>query len=239
MTSVEEPRVEAAALDLHQVRVTVANCLPAAAAIGVFGVLYGAAARPLLGPELTVLMSVVVFSGSLQFASIGLLAAGAGAPALILTALVLNLRHVVMGAVIRPWLGSSAIRRALLAFFMIDETFGFTVATAHRVPAGPERTLAAERTLLVAGIVCYGAWLLGTVLGVAGATIPGVEGFASAVFPVLFIGLAALASRTRSYAFRAVMAAAITAVICFTLPDIRALAPVIAGLAVALPEDRS
>ena len=121
---------------------------------------------------------------------------------------------------------------------MIDETFGFTVAAAHGVPEGPERTLAAERTLLVAGAVCYGAWLLGTLLGVAGATIPGVEGFASAVFPVLFIGLAALASRTRSYAFRAAMAAAITAVICFTLPDARALAPVIAGLAVALPDDR-
>ena len=73
--------------------------------------------------------------------------------------------------------------------------------------------------------------------GVAGATIPGVEGFASAVFPVLFIGLAALASRTRSYAFRAAMAAAITAVICFTLPDVRALAPVIAGVAMALPDD--
>src|SRR3954463_9672317 len=227
-----------AALQLRDVRVTLANCLPAAAAIGVFGVLYGAAARPLLGAELTVLMSIAVFSGSLQFASIGLLAAGAGAPALILTAVVLTLRHVFMGAVIRPWLGSSALRRALLAFFMIDETFGFTVAAAHAGPGGPQQTLAAERTLLVAGLACYGAWIAGTLLGVAGATIPGVEGFASAVFPVLFIGLAALASRTRSYAFRAVMAAAITAVICFTLPDVRALAPVIAGLAVALPEDR-
>src|SRR3954470_8730134 len=233
----DEPRV-AASTQMSYIRVTVANCLPAAAAIGVFGVLYGAAARPLLGPELTVLMSIVVFSGSLQFASIGLLAAGAGAPALILTALVLNLRHVVMGAVIRPWLGSSVIRRALLAFFMIDETFGFTVAAAHGGADGTERMLAAERTLLVAGAVCYGAWIVGTLAGVAGATIPGVEGFASAVFPVLFIGLAALASRTRSYAFRAAMAAAITAVICFTLPDVRALSPVIAGLAVALPDDR-
>jgi predicted branched-subunit amino acid permease len=223
--------------ELAQVRFAVVAGLPAAAAIAVFGVLYGAAARPLLGPELTVLSSVVIFSGSLQFAAIGLLAAGAEAPALILTALVLNLRHVVMGAVIRPWLGSSVVRRALLAFFMIDETFGFTVAAVHRVPPGPDRTHAAERTLLVAGIVCYAAWVLGTVLGVAGAGIPGVEGFASAVFPVLFIGLAALASRTRSIAFRAAMAALITAVICFTLPGVRALAPVIAGLVVALPED--
>jgi len=197
----------------------------------------GLAAGPLLGPTLAMLSSIVIFSGSLQFAAIALVAAGAGAPALILTTLVLNLRHVVMGAVIRPWLGASVIKRAALAFFMIDETFGFTVTAAHRAPAGEDRTYAAEHTLIATGLLCYGAWLGGTLLGVLGASIPGVEGFAAAVFPVLFIGLTALAARTRSIAFRAAAAALITAVICLTLPDVRALAPVIAGLVVALPED--
>jgi predicted branched-subunit amino acid permease len=220
-------------------RATLVTAVPAAAAIGVFGALYGAAARPLLGPGLTLLSSLIVFSGSLQFASIALVAAGAGPAALILTALVLDLRHVVMGAVIRPWLGASVARRVALAFLMVDETFGFTVAAAHRATAGDERTRAAEGTLLVTGVLCYGTWQLGTLLGVLGAGIPGMEGFAGAVFPVLFIGLTALAARGRSMAVRAAAAAVITAVICFTLPDVRALAPVVAGLAVAIPEGRT
>jgi predicted branched-subunit amino acid permease len=223
---------------LPDVRFAVASGLPAAVAIGVFGALYGAAARPLLGPELTVVASLVIFSGALQFATVALLAAGAAAPALLLTAIVLNLRHIVMGAVVRPWLSESRLKRALLAFFLLDETFGFTVAAVARVESGPRRNAVAGRTLLTTGVLCYAAWITGTVLGVVGAAIPGMEGFAGAVFPVLFIGLAALAARTRSVAFRAAAAAAVTAVICLTLPDVRALAPVVAGAIVAIPKDR-
>jgi predicted branched-subunit amino acid permease len=231
-------RQKADSESIADVRFAVVAGLPAAIAIGVFGALYGAAARPLLGPEMTVVASFIVFSGALQFATVALLAAGAAAPALLLTAVVLNLRHIVMGAVVRPWLRGSRVKRLLLAFFLLDETFGFTVAAANRVDEGPRRAAVAERTLLATGVLCYAAWIVGTVLGVVGASIPGMEGFAGAVFPVLFIGLAALAARTRSVAFRAAVAAAITAVICLTLPEIRALAPVVAGAVVALPADR-
>ncbi len=76
-------------------------------------------------------------------------------------------------------------------------------------------------------------------LGVVGAGLPGMEGFAAAVFPVLFIGLAALTTRSRSIAVRTVVAAAVTAVIAIMFPDVHALAPVVAGVLVALPPDRS
>ena len=221
------------------VRFAVVTGLPAAMAIGVFGALYGAAARPLLGPEMTVAASLLIFSGALQFATVALLAAGAAAPALLLTALVLNLRHVVMGAVVRPWLDAPRLKRVLLAFFLLDETFGFTVAAAARTEAGRARHAVAQHTLLATGVLCYSAWITGSVLGVVGAGLPGIEGFAGAVFPVLFIGLAALAARTRSVLFRAAVAALITAVIALTLPDWRALAPVVAGALVALPADRT
>lgn len=223
---------------IPDVRFAVVAGLPAGLAIGVFGLLYGAAARPLLGPEMSIAASFLVFSGALQFATVALLAAGAAAPALLLTAVVLNLRHVVMGAVVRPWLTGSRLKRALLAFFLLDETFGFTVAAAERAAPGAERHATAQRTLLATGVMCYAAWVGGSILGVIGAGLPGVDGFAAAVFPVLFIGLAALAARTRSVAFRAVAAAAITAVIALTLPDIRALAPVVAGALVSIPGDR-
>ncbi|CAN5429749.1 hypothetical protein BH20CHL6_BH20CHL6_17960 [soil metagenome] len=189
-----------------------------------------------MGPELTIAASVFIFSGALQFAILGLLAAGAAAPALLATAVTLNLRHLVMGAVLRPMLGGSRLRRAGLGLVLLDETFGFAVAAGSESPGPEQRRMAVtEHTLAVSGVLCYVSWLAGTVLGVAGANLPGVEGFAGAIFPVLFIGLAALAARSRSVVVRALAAAGLTVGISVALPEGRALAPVVAGVLVALP----
>ena len=207
------------------IRSIVALTLPAAGAIVVFGTLYGAGARPILGVAGTVASSLFIFSGALQFALVGLLTAGAAAPALLLTAGTLNLRHLVMGAVLRPRIEGSRLRRAGLAFVLVDETFGFAVAS-ERAP---------ERTLLVSGIVCHVAWQIGTWIGVLGAGLEAVEGLADAIFPVLFVGLAALAATSATLVVRALVAASLTAVIALLIPDVRALAPVVAGFLVALP----
>jgi predicted branched-subunit amino acid permease len=215
----------------------VATVAPAAAAIAVFGVLYGAAARPLIGPELTMLSSLIVFSGATQFTTIGLVAAGAGGPTILATIALLNVRHLLMGAVLRASLGPSRLKRALLAWFLLDESFGFTMVAAERTPPGPQRVRVAERTLLITGLCCYVAWLAGTALGILGAGVQGLEDLSVALFPVLFIALCALTARTLSLAARAILAAAITAVIAFTFPDVSALSPVIAGLLVAIPNE--
>ena len=74
---------------------------PAAAAIAVFGVLYGSRGASVDRPELTMISSIVVFSGATQFTTIGLVAAGAGGPAILATVALLNVRHLLMGAVLR------------------------------------------------------------------------------------------------------------------------------------------
>jgi predicted branched-subunit amino acid permease len=128
------------------------------------------------------------------------------------------------------------MRRAVLAFFLVDETFGFAVAAGDSADRdGRPAAAAAERTLLVSGAACYLAWQVGTLIGLLGAGLPGIERVASAVFPVLFIGLASLACRTRSHVVRALGAAALTVGWALALPDLRALAPVVAGIVVALP----
>ena len=208
--------------------------LPAAAAIGIFGTLYGAAARQFLGVPLTVVSSVIVFSGSLQFAMVAVLAAGGGALPVLFAACVLNLRHLVLGAVMRPRIEAGLLRRALLAFFLVDETFGFAVAAGDAQPR-EDRAAVTERTMLATGLVCYVAWIVGTIVGVLGGGLPGVERVAGAVFPVLFIGLAAMATGTRSQLARAMVAAALTIGIGLALPDWRMVAPLVAGVLVAIP----
>jgi predicted branched-subunit amino acid permease len=191
-----------------------------------------------LGAPLTIASSLFIFSGALQFALVGLVAAGAPAPALLLTAGTLNLRHLVLGAVLRPRVGGSRLRRAALAFFLVDETFGFAISAGEAAGReGQPATTVVERTLLVSGIVCYLAWQAGTLIGVLGGGLPGIEGIAGAIFPVLFIGLASLACRKRSHVVRALGAAALTVGWALALPDLRALAPVVAGVVTALPGD--
>jgi predicted branched-subunit amino acid permease len=118
----------------------------------------------------------------------------------------------------------------------VDKTFGFAVAAGNAAERdGRPVDAVIERTLVVSGAFCYLAWQVGTLIGVLGAGLVGVESLAAAIFPVLFIGLASLAATRRSHAVRAVVAAVLTAGLALALPDLRVFAPVLAGVVVALP----
>lgn len=207
-----------------------AAVLSIAGAIGVFGVVFGAAARPILGVPLTLATSVFVFSGAAQFAMVGLLAAGASASAVLWAVAILDLRHLALGALLRPRLDDrSATRRAGLAWFLIDETVGLALVS----PRSP------GRTLLRAGAVSYGAWIAGTAVGIVGTILPGLEGLATAVFPVLFIGLAALTASGRRGGIRALIAAGTVVALLALWPGLGGLAPLAAAILVALPGEAS
>jgi predicted branched-subunit amino acid permease len=208
------------------------SAAPLAAAIGVFGVIFGAAAQAHTDAPLTLAMSLLVFSGSLQFAVVGLLASGAGGLAIVATAVALNARHVVMGAIIRHRLdaepGLRGLRRAVLGWFLIDESFGLALASRRN----------AAQVLMVSGVLFYVAWQAGTALGVLGAQAVSLAGLANAIFPVLFVGLAALTWRGRGDAARAVIAALMVVGGSLLLPDIHPYIPIVAALVVALPGGR-
>lgn len=216
--------------------VPVAAIAAVAGAIGAFGVIYGAAADPVLGRGPTIVSSALVFSGAAQFALIGLLRSGAGTAAILGTIGVLALRHLPLGAVLRPRLrGTTAVQRAGLAWFLIDETAGLALA---RDPAD-HRTAGAARVLVLAGTSAYLAFFVGTVVGTFGTRLPGVEPAAAALFPVLFVGLAGVLCRTRSDALRAVLAAGIVGLVAWALPGATGLAPLLVAVLVALPGCRS
>lgn len=201
----------------------VVAALPVGLAIGVFGVVYGAAARPVLGAGLAVASSVLVFSGAAQFTMVALLAAGAAPAGVLAGVTTLAVRHLPLGAVLQPRLRTGRARRAVLAWFLIDETTGLALTRPEPV----------ERTLAVAGTVAYGAWILGTVGGVAGASLAAVEPLAHALFPVLFVGLAALTATDRSDAARALLSGAAALVLSSAWPEAGALGAVAVAVVVA------
>ncbi len=199
---------------------------PIALAIGVFGTIFGAAATSLIGPELTVASSLIVFSGALQFAMVGLLLAGAPPTALLVTAALLNLRHLLLGAALRARISGSVLKRAGLAWFLIDESVALTLAVQER-PA---------MTLVGSGFLFYFAWFVGTLLGTLGASLPQFGSVAEAIFPVLFVGLASISADRRDLKVRALAAAAISAILVMIWPAVRSFVPVVAVLPVIIPE---
>jgi branched chain amino acid efflux pump len=198
--------------------------LPVAAAIGVFGVVYGAVAHPVLGGELTVASSVAMFSGAAQFTMVALLASHATAGAVVVAVVPLALRHIPLGALVQHRLAPSRVRRAVVSsMFLTDETVG--LALTQQAPAA--------RTMAITGGLAYIAWVAGTAAGVAGASIGGAEEAAAALFPVLFIGLAAVTSSTWRDAVRAAGAGAAAAVLLIAAPAAGVLGAFAAAIAVA------
>ena len=166
----------------------------------------------------------MVFSGAAQFSMVSLLAGGTAPLAVVWAVAVLSLRHVALGAAIRPGLTGSRTSRLAAAWFVIDETVGLALASAG----------APTSVLFRAGVACYGAWVLGTALGVAGGAVVGVESLAAAVFPVLFVGLASIMARGMGPVVRAVVAAGLTLVLLIAWPGLGGLAPVVAAVAVSV-----
>ena len=141
----------------------------------------------------------------------------------------LALRHVPLAAVLQPRLAPGRTRRVLLSWFLTDETTGLALS----------RTGPADRTVAVTGALAYGAWVLGTVAGVAGASAGELAPVADAVFPVLFVGLAAVTARARADAARAVAAGSAAVVLVLVVPGAGILGGIAVAVAVAAMGPRS
>lgn len=200
-----------------------AAALPIAVAIGVFGVIYGAAAGPVLGTKLTITSSIVSFSGAAQFMTVALLSSGASTAAVLAAAAALAARHIPLGAILRHRLPVRRARRALVSPFLIDETTG--LALTRREPAAV--------TMAVAGGLSYLAWIAGTAIGLAGGRLARIEPLAEALFPVLFIGLAALTATSRADRLRAVAAGVGAGALLVVWPAAGALGAIAVAIGVA------
>jgi predicted branched-subunit amino acid permease len=185
---------------------------------------FGVLARPVMGGLPTIVMSVIVFAGAAQFASLSVLAAGGGAAAAIAAGLLMNARFLPMGfAAARSFTGGAA-RRAAEGQALVDASW----ALASRRDGTFDRGV-----LLGATIPQAVAWISGTVVGVFGGDAIGdPQRFGlDAIFPAFYLALLVGELRTAA----AKRAAALGAVIALALmPVAPGGVPVIAASAAAL-----
>lgn len=142
---------------------------------------------------IAVFSSVWIFSGGAQFMLLGMFASAAAPVTIVTTLLLLNMRHVLYGATMGPYLANwKESRKWLAAIGLTDEGFAVTSSRAAR----GDRLL--PTYYITFALAIYGSWVAGTAAGIGlgsfvTAELAEVLAFA---LPALFIALLAGGERT-------------------------------------------
>jgi branched chain amino acid efflux pump len=167
--------------------------------------------------------SWVIFAGAAQFATVGLLQTGAGPLEIAASVLLINLRHLLMAASLRPTFSRASFPRRLgLAYILTDEAFAMGIGWARR----GHRDLAYFTTF---GIGLWACWNTGTLLGaVFGSAIaePQRLGIDFAI-TACFVAIVVIGIRHRADVAVAIAAALVAAAL--RLAGASTLAVVVAG----------
>lgn len=144
-----------------------------------FGVVAGQAGLPDLA---AIVMSLIVFAGSAQFAAVAIIGAGGSLGAALVAAALMNSRFLAMGIALAPSLPGGPLRRALQGQAVVDASWAMALR--------PDGTFD-RHFLFGATAPQYVAWGVGTVLGVLGRSVIGnADRFGlDAVFPAFFLAL--------------------------------------------------
>jgi 4-azaleucine resistance transporter AzlC len=188
------------------------------------GASFGVLAEPVIGAWPALVMSLIVYAGSAQFAAVSTLAAGGGAGAAIAAGLLMDARFLPMGIAVSRALRGGPLRRAAEGQANVDAAF----AIASDGKGNFDREL-----LLGSSLAQALSWWTGTALGVFGGTLLGDPNDLGldAMFPAFFLALLVGEMRNR----RAIVAAVIAAGAALLLvPHVPPGLPVIAASAAAL-----
>jgi 4-azaleucine resistance transporter AzlC len=159
-----------------------------------FAVAFAVAARSAGFSDLEILaLSGLVFAGSAQVATVALYDSGAAFVPIVLTTLLINLRHTLYGLSLNRWLPErTRPPKPLLAFFLTDETYGLTMK-AYLSGRGNVLFLFGASISLWAGFIS--ATALGVLLGGALSSTERIG--LDFVFPLTFVALLVPLLRTR------------------------------------------
>jgi 4-azaleucine resistance transporter AzlC len=145
----------------REFREGVSDTLPLMFGMIPFGLAYGILGKSIgLSSGETIAMSILVFAGAAQFICLPMFVDGASLLMIGFTTLLINLRHLLMGASLASYMnGLSMSFKALLSFGMTDETYAVTINRAQTGCYSGAYQLGSNAT-------CYLLWVLSTVGGV-------------------------------------------------------------------------
>lgn len=202
-----------------------------------FGVIYGVSALAAgLSPVQAQAMSAIVFAGSAQFVLTQLIAGGATPVVMILTVLVVNLRHLLYSASVAPHLQTlSRGWQILLAYLLTDEAY--VVAITNFVK---ESSVVAKGWFLAgAGLALWSTWQLSTLAGVVlGQQLPASIPLDFAL-PLTFIAIVVPAIRDRGGAVAALVAGVVMVLAVNAPLKLGLVIAAVAGMAAGVLFDRS
>lgn len=219
---------------LQQFTYGVRDSIPMIVGILPFGLIYGALAS-LAGLSLgqALGMSLLVYAGSAQFIAISLLTLGSGAVVILLTTLVVNLRHVLYSAALQPYVGKLSQRwRVPLAFGLTDETF----AVVQRRYLARGMTEHGQWYHAGVALALYLSWVSSSLVGALfGQSVPNLAGW-GLDFAMLatFIGIVVPALRNQPQIAAALVAGAV-ALLCHAWPyKLGLMAAALSGITVGV-----
>jgi predicted branched-subunit amino acid permease len=146
--------------------------LPMTVVVGPFAMLFGVVATE-AGLNLfeAMLFSISVFAGASQFAALQTMQENAPVLVVLATSLAVNLRMVMYSMTLAPHFGTLPMRsRALMAYFLVDQSFATTVAEIDRTPtmtAMEKRAVFFGAVVAVAPlwfVACLAGGLIGTAI---------------------------------------------------------------------------
>lgn len=178
------------------------------------GLAFGALARQAGLPVWAVgLMSILVFAGSAQFIAISMLAMGSSPFTIILTTLVVNLRHTLMSSSLAIHL--QGVNRRLLTLFaygITDESFAVNMTRFREGSWGLRQALCVNH-------IANAAWICATVLGaMAGQLIPSGAFGMDFALTGMFISLLSFQLRNRMIVLTGVLTAIISTLWYLLIP---------------------
>lgn len=165
--------------------------LPMTVVVGPFALLFGVVATEAgLNVIEAMLFSVSVFAGASQFAALQTMQENAPVLVVLATALAVNLRMVMYSVTLAPHFGELPLRsRALMAYFLVDQSFATTVAEIDRNPA---MTAEEKRAVFFGAVVAVAPlWFLASLAGaLIGRAIP-PEYALDFALPITFLAMVA------------------------------------------------
>ncbi len=173
----------------------VRSVAPLLLAVIPFGLVLGVtAAGSLIGGGLGIATSWIIFAGAAQLVTVQLFDTGASAAIVIITALVVNIRHLMYSAALAPHFREFPRRsRYLLPYLLTDQAFALSILRYETVTDPNYK----RWFFLGAGLGLWVPWQLATIAGVVlGAQIPDSLGLGFAI-PLVFLVLLIPVVQTR------------------------------------------